>query len=40
MIRMLFTLRLATLVIVPLVLLNVTSAVVLDMPYKTPFVGQ
>ena len=35
-----FTLKAATLMIVPLVLLNVTKTVVLDMPYNVPFVGQ
>ena len=34
------TLRDAILVIVPFVLLNVTRAVVFDIPYKIPFVGQ
>ena len=34
------TLRVATLVIAPLVLLNVTKAAEFDMPYNVPFVGQ
>ena len=35
-----FMLKVGDLVMAPLVLLNVTRTVVLDMPYNTPFVGQ
>ncbi len=37
---MLLVLKLATLVMAPLVILNVTRTAEFDMPYNTPFVGQ